>query len=274
MKIIFIILRMLLVLMISSVVWANPIELRSDSELMNTIRHYSAAILFVGNGAKSQYADINSTLSKVDAVVSNLNSLYGEGRWIAVFGGDAYVADKPDIAHIVRYLKEVQGVPVLAVQSDVVVGWGGVDKYIDYVRYIPTVRVPVLDLHGKPVFENDEVKTNILWGGFIDGKPAGPTGTYLGDAFINEVNPVIKMVVAIGGGPITLEEIQYAYEHGVDIEYVRSEARYPEVNGLYGPVDSWVGSIDSVVKHLGAFLDFDVRVYDPTHFFSIKKNLY
>ena len=211
-------------------------RLATHEELLEVSGQFSALVLFLGHGNKGQIADINSTFAKVDGVVERLHSRYGQDRWAAVFGGDPYDSDRPDIAHILKYLKEVHSVTIFAIQSDIVIDWGGVDGYIDYVRYIPTVKVPIANGNG-------ENKTTVHWGGFIDGAPAGPTGIYLGRDFIERPNPILKEVVVVGGGPIALDEVKFAYQNGVHIEYIRTPTRFPKVNGPFGSVDKWFQSL-------------------------------
>jgi uncharacterized protein with ATP-grasp and redox domains len=211
----------------------------SDEEMYKELDRYNGAILFLGHGSKSQFKDTKSVLTEVDRVVADLNAEYGEGKWVAVFGGDNYKKENPDIAHVMKYLNDKHHVPVLAIQSDVVTGRGGVDKYIDYVRYIPTMK----DENGKTI-----------WGGIREGKPVGPTAVYLGDGFVKGESPRLKKVVSIGGGPITLDETRLAYEKGVPVTYVRAETRFPGGNGVYGALEGWleglVGNLEgkSVIK--------------------------
>jgi hypothetical protein len=218
---------------------ASPIELNSDQELMAKISEYRAVILFLGYGSKSQYKDIQQVLNELDESIMQIDKSYGRGKWIAVFGGDGFKVDKPDIAHVMKHLKYRHGVPLLAIQSDIVKQWGGVDAHIDFVRYVPTVEVPVLGPDGTQIIESGKPKANIFWGGFIDDQPRGPTGTYLGPAFLGGPNSPLKQLVVVGGGPISLSEAKYAYEQGVEVIYHRAEAKYPEINGQFGSVDAW-----------------------------------
>ena len=173
-------------------------------------------------------------------MVAQFDAKYGNGKWVAVFGGDNFNAEKPDIAYAMKYLSEKHSVPVFAIQSDVVIPWGGVDAYVNYVHYVPTVHVPALDVLGNPELdEAGKAKTKIHWGGFIDGKPAGPTGVYLGYQFVGGPKPVLKEVVAIGSGPIGAAEVKYASSLGVPVTYLRTEARFPDVNGPFGSLDQW-----------------------------------
>jgi len=215
------------------------VELTSTNDLMATARNYKAGILFLGHGSKAQFNDITATLKEIDRTVTELDKQYGKGQWFAVFGGDGFNADKPDIAHVMKHLKDAHQIPIMAIQSDVVAGWGGVDKYIDYVHYVPTHQIPQIDASGAPIMEDGKQKTKIHWGGLVDGVPKGPTATYLGSEFLSGTNPIVNGIVVAGGGPITLDEVRYGHELGVPIHYVRAEAKFPEVNGRYGSVDEW-----------------------------------
>lgn len=223
----------------------QTLKLTTHQELLNTTRNFSATLLFVGHGSKSQFADVPALLAEVDKVVTQLNARYSRGNWLAVFGGDPYNPEKPDIGVVMKHLKD-SDVPVMAIQSDVVIEWGGVDKYIDFVHWVPTATVPETGVDGKPVVVDGQVKVKIVWGGFVDGKPVGPTATYLGADFISGPNPILSGVIAFGGGPIALEELKYASARGVPIKYVRVQTRYPEVNGRYGSVDEWARNRQSL----------------------------
>lgn len=203
--------------------FVNDNEKQEYAEMYKELSRYSGTVLFLGHGSKSQFQNLDEAFKSVDEVVSENNAKYGVGRWVAVFGGDSYNADKPDIAHIIKYLKSKHGVPILAVQSDVVqINYGGVDKYIDYVQYVPTQK----DINGKTV-----------WGGFVDGRPAGPTAVYL-KQFIDK--GILKAVVTMGGGQISLQETNYAYENGIPITYVWAQAKDAAPNGEYGSLKDWV----------------------------------
>ena len=226
-----------------SVAIANPtVVLETESQLIEVMKGYSAAILFFGHGSKSQFANTEDVLSKVDRVTQELNSIYGKGRWVAVFGGDSYNPEKPDIGAVMKHLKESSKAPILAIQSDVVIQWGGVDKHIDYVHYVPTTQIPELGLDDKQIISEGKPKMKIVWGGFVNGKPAGPTAVYLGAKLVSGADPLIKGVISIGGGPIALEEVKYASKKGIPVKYIKAEARFPEVNGKYGPIDEWLNS--------------------------------
>lgn len=218
---------------------AKPQELATEADVLKVLEG-KAAVLFLGHGAKGQYADLYDVRSSVDVIVQRLDRTYGSGGWVAVFGGDNYNPEKPDVAYVLKYLKEKHGTKLFAVQSDIVVPWGGVDSHVDYVHYVPTDQAPVLDAAGNAVIENGKAKMTTFWGGFAGGEAKGPTKFYLGRAFTEGAHPVLKEVVAIGSGPIGKQEALYARARGIPLTVARAETKHPEVNGKYGPLDDWV----------------------------------
>jgi hypothetical protein len=202
---------------------AGPVELQSHADVMALTKRFNAVVLVLGHGSKGQIGDLPATLRTMDPVIASLDEQYGKGKWLAVFGGDPLKADSADIAQVMRYLQHDKGVPLLAIQSDKVKEWGGVDKHLDYVHYVPT----------------DMVDGKIAWGGLVGGKPVGPTAEYLGADFTSGSNAPLKQVIAVGGGPITRDELQLAAKSGVGVAYVRTRAKNVDANGPYGAVDAW-----------------------------------
>ena len=92
-----------------------------------------------------------------------------------------------------------------------------VDKYIDFVHWVPTTKIPEVGADGKPEIVDGQVKMKVVWGGICRWKTRWPNGYLSGDNFISGPNPVLKGVIAVGGGPIALEEVKYANEHGVPL---------------------------------------------------------
>ena len=213
---------------------AGAQELGSWSDALKTVDSYEAAVLIVGFGSKGQYKDPEATQLKLDRVADNLDAEFGKGRWLAVFGGDPYKPESPDVAAMVKHLQDQRSVPLLAFQSDKVKEWGGVDAHLDYVHYVPTTTVPSTEADGS-------VTSKIVWGGFMDGKPAGPTAAYLSEDFVGGKNPRLKRMVAIGGGDIAAQEAQYAQEKAIPVHYIRAQARFEVPGGKYGSVDGVLG---------------------------------
>ena len=194
------------------------------SEALKTIDSHKGSFLVLGFGSKRQYKDPEHVQRALDDLVANLDAQYGKSRWLALFGGDPYKPEAPDVAAMVKYLQDEHGVPVMAIQSDKVKEWGGVDRHLDYVHYVPTT------------YKDSQ----IVWGGFVDGKPAGPTAAYLGEDMIGGKNPRLKGVIALGGGEIAGQEALYARGHGVPLHYIRAEARLEGAGGKYGAIDAMI----------------------------------
>ncbi len=227
------------VMQFSSLCFAQQ-ELPSKGEFNKSLTEFAGRVYFVGHGSKSQIADVGLAFQHVDSIVADMNQRYGRGNWVALDGGDPDNPPKPDMGHVMKYIYERHGVPVVSAQSDVVKSWGGVDKYKRAVLYVPTTYKEQRDSSGNLVLENGSPKRQIVWGGFIGNKPVGPTAVFLGPGHVTT-----EMVV-IGGGPIASEEYQYALSIGMKTTYVKTEARFPEANGKYGTVDKiWGGAEDA-----------------------------
>jgi len=223
----------------ANVNWRDPnrvapaqIELKTKEELQATIKRFTGRVVFVGHGSKSQYGDIFKVTSSVDRMVEKYNKKYGVGQWIAMFGGDSYNEGKPDIAFAMKYLKLKYSIPLFAAQSDVVKEWGGVDKHIDFISWVPTTTVPQVDSAGKPIVDdNGKIKTQIVWGGFRNGQAVGPTSVLLATGN----DQIATDIVALGGGPVAAEEFHFAQmSMNLPYEYIPLETKFPEVNGIFG----------------------------------------
>jgi len=206
-------------------------ELGTWQDTLREVDRFKGSVLILGFGSKGQYREPEAAKQALDVLADGFDAEFGKGRWLAVFGGDPYKAEAPDVAHMLRHLQETRAVTVLALQSDKVKEWGGVDKELDLVHYVPTTTVPSTGPDGS-------VTQKICWGGFLDGKPVGPTAAYLGEDFIGGKNPRLKGVVAIGGGEIAGQEALYARQNGVPLHYIKAEARFEVPGGKYGAIDS------------------------------------
>lgn len=89
-------------------------------------------VLIVGHGFKNQYKK-----DKLEELKSYLNGEYNN-NWIAIYGGDNYNEDKPDISYVINILNR-ENVKIAAVQSKYCEkNKLYVDKYIDFVYYVET----------------------------------------------------------------------------------------------------------------------------------------
>jgi hypothetical protein len=167
---------------------------------------YLKVILIVGHGSKNQYK--KDKLEELKSYLKNdIKYLNGEysNNWIAIYGGDNYNKDKPDIGYVINILNK-ENVKIAAVQSKYCEeNKLYVDKYIDFVYYVETD------------YDNNK---KVIWGGFYNGNAAGPTKIYLKE-FI-ELG-ILKKVYVIGGGKISKDEVQYALNNNIDIIYRRFE---------------------------------------------------
>ena len=184
----------------------------------------------VGYGSKCQLQDVEQAKAGADRVLAHLNEQFGAGKWMAVFGGDSYNEEKPDIAVICKHIQD-QGVPLLAIQcSKVDEEWGGVDwpTDLDAVHYYPT------DL-------SDEQA--VLWGGRTsDGKLVGGTRIYLGEMVDAGLT---KAMCAFGGGKIAAEEAAVAADKGLPVIYCPLPCKFPDSGAQtpFGPLHDQIRSV-------------------------------
>ncbi|KAJ1485151.1 hypothetical protein T484DRAFT_1946212 [Baffinella frigidus] len=149
-----------------------------------------APVLFLGNGPRTQYADVDAVMTSLQAPLEKLSAELGE--WVAVFGGDSYVESAPDLGAVMKRVQQLHGVPLLAV-----VGWEDVDAHVDLAyRYSSQTC-------GKTGRE--------LYGGFDDeGQPVAGTSVYL-----SEWLPQLQAVVAVEPRG-TVGRAELAYARGVE----------------------------------------------------------
>jgi len=131
-----------------------------------------APVLFLGNGPRTQYADVDAVMSSLQAPLHTLSEELGE--WVAVFGGDSYVESAPDLGAVMKQVQTIHGVPLIAV-----VGWDDVDAHVDYAyRY----SAQTCGKTGRK-----------LYGGLNDaGQPVAGTAVYLAEWL-----PQLRAVVAV-----------------------------------------------------------------------------
>merc|ERR1712227_600629 len=86
-----------------------------------------AAYLFIGNGQKYQYQDMKEVERKLSIFLDTITNKHGNGSWLAVYGGDSYIPDKPDLGTVMAFVKNKYNVPILSIQ-----GWPEIDNFVDY----------------------------------------------------------------------------------------------------------------------------------------------
>ena len=149
-----------------------------------------APVLFLGNGPRTQYADVDAVMSSLQAPLQKLNEELGE--WVAVFGGDSYVEASPDLGAVMKQVQKIHGVPLVAV-----VGWDDVDAHVDFsYRYSS---------------QTCRKTGRELYGGFNDvGQPVAGTAVYLAEWL-----PQLRAVVAVEPRG-TVGRAELAYARGVE----------------------------------------------------------
>ena len=152
--------------------------------------------LFIGNGAKLQYANMEQVKSSLAPVLTNITNTHGGShRWMAVYGGDTYDPARPCLGCCMHHVKSEFSPYILSVQA-----WPEVDQFVDFV------------------LKYDEVKdTNgdVVYGGVLDNKTLlGGTSIYLGEEFRSVLTGVVNISAR---GRIGTVELDYARHVGLKV---------------------------------------------------------
>ena len=166
----------------------------NDVTKMMSKKNIEAAYLFIGNGPKLQYKNMTEVAQKLSFHLDEIQSLHGPGNWLAVYGGDTFVEESPDLGAVMVFVKNTYQVPLLSVQ-----GWSEVDDFVDYVM--------ICD-------EEKDSNGRIVYGGVSDGKLYGGTKIYLGSDFRNILGGVINVDAR---GQIGKAEVTYARDIGLKV---------------------------------------------------------
>jgi len=173
-----------------------PSAVRSFPELCEIIARTGivATYLFVGNGAKLQYKDMDAVRQCLGEFGETLETKHGHGRWLGVYGGDTFIEKSPDLGAAMHFLKSRFSLPLLAVQ-----GWDEVDDFVDYLWRYP---------------EEKDGNGRTLYGGVRDGNIVGGTKVYLGPDF----KSILTGMVSIDAqGRVGVQEVEYARRQGVPL---------------------------------------------------------
>ena len=166
----------------------------NDVSKMMSKKGLAAAYLFIGNGPKLQYKDMTEVTQNLTLHLDKIQSAHGPGNWLAVYGGDTFVEESPDLGAVMAFVKKTYQVPLLSVQ-----GWSEVDDFVDYVL---------------PYDEEKDPNGRIVYGGVSDGKLYGGTKIYLGAEFCKILGGVINVDAR---GRIGRAEVTYARDIGLDV---------------------------------------------------------
>ena len=166
----------------------------NDVTKMMSKRSIEAAYLFIGNGPKLQYRYMTEVAQKLSFHLDEIQSLHGSGNWLAIYGGDTFVEESPDLGAVMAFVKNTYQVPLLSVQ-----GWSEVDDFVDYVL---------------PYNEEKDSTGRIVYGGVSDGKLYGGTKIYLGSEFCTILEGVVNVDAR---GRVGRAEIAYARDIGLKV---------------------------------------------------------
>ena len=64
-----------------------------------------------------QYKDINQVKDGLKPLLAQIEWQHGPGGWLAVYGGDTWVEEKPDLGICIHWINEAHKPTVLVVQG-------------------------------------------------------------------------------------------------------------------------------------------------------------
>ena len=177
---------------------ATMSSVKNFSELSGILSklEISGVYLFIGNGAKLQYGNMEQVRSSLKPVLTNISNLHGGNRgWMAVYGGDTYDPANPDLGSCMQYVKSQFSPYLLSVQ-----GWPEVDNFVDFVLQYE---------------EKRDQKGQIVYGGVLeDNTLLGGTSVYLGEDFRSILSGVVNISAR---GRIGTRELDYARHVGLNV---------------------------------------------------------
>lgn len=158
--------------------------------------------LFIGNGARLQYKELSKVCETLYPIVKTFKK-----PWLAAFGGDSCIEDRPDLGAVMKRLKEKFNMPLLAVQC-----WNEYDSHVDIIYLYPKVSY--------------EESSSLTWGGVTkEGKVVGGTAVYLSDEWIK--NDAFNLtVINVGSkGKVGTQEIAFAKSKNLTMIEIEAEPR-------------------------------------------------
>jgi len=249
-------------------------EFTAESKLFEVVQDFAGILVISGYGARALYKDIEGLKapdSQLHEFARKMDAEYGEGSWLVVYGGDPFQPDKPDVAHIAKFFQDEYKCLLMAIQCTELLQYGGVDNFVEYVYYYETDYFS--DPHpGKNPGEeavSDKPKKTVLWGGFHPDNQ-GRSPEVMGQTKVDLGTRMLRLIrqnaagqaqkggmLAVGGGPIGAEELQWSYENGVPIHLINAEAENPQ-SSMFTP--QYVCGTMSATKKYGPALDYYMSI--------------
>jgi len=174
---------------------------KNFSEISSIISNLkiAAVYLFIGNGKKLQYANMEQVKVSLRPVLTNLDNLHGPQKWMAVYGGDDYDPQNPDLGACMQFIKKEFKPTVISVQS-----WDSVDDFVDYVYFYEEQ----FDETGRHVYGGASTSCD------NQVKLVGGSSIYLSQDFLSVLSGVVNISAK---GRIGTQEIEYAKSVGLNV---------------------------------------------------------
>ena len=233
-------------------------------------KHGGNAVLIDGHGKSNQFFRMDRATMKLTLkpVIDYINGLYGEGKWLAIYGGDPddFKEDDPyseksiaDTGFLMRVLADEFKVRIVATQCDIYADYffaeeGGLSPCYSHLKngaallFKTTIRL------------NEAQMKEPEYGGFdAEGNLVGASRLWFSAA----IRKFVRFELAVGGGPIAqnnLEQCLFGNPHAPDPESLDAEGNpLPRIPVLYVPYrvrncgagresGSWFGQINDWVQ--------------------------
>eukprot|EP00039_Didymoeca_costata_P011652 m.164713 g.164713 ORF g.164713 m.164713 type:complete len:756 (-) comp15243_c0_seq2:54-2321(-) len=167
---------------------------------------YDAIYNFTGHGSSNQIGDFEKMKSSIDTMVKRINE--GVSRnWLAVYGGDPYKKDEPDIGAVMQYLASRHHIHVLAVQRHEYK-----NNMFSDMGVCDTTSQQYKHLRAALLYET----TSKGWGGYegteaIHEYTKNPKLIGATKVIYDLLDDKISGHISFGGGMIALQEMQVAF---------------------------------------------------------------
>ena len=168
------------------------------NQLVNKLKNKDIYLL-VGNGTKNQFRYLSELKTVLTKILSNIPK-----NAIFLYFGDTPNKSKPDVGYAFRLIS--------AMRKDI-------DFYMIQIKEAQSWGFPKFV---KDVYWHNDYTKKCKWGGIDNGKPCSNTKKWVS---LHRYTKIKKGFV-LGGGSVTLDEIELFKKLNIEYEYYPMERRY------------------------------------------------
>uniref|UniRef100_A0A7M5TVR3 Uncharacterized protein n=1 Tax=Clytia hemisphaerica TaxID=252671 RepID=A0A7M5TVR3_9CNID len=192
----------------------NFIKTFNDFHQLLKLHHIQKVCLFIGNGPKLQYKDLDAVKLKTSHAIETIVGLKPSEivkrteseyqKCLVLYGGDTFIEDKPDLGAVIHYVKKKYNPILVSVQC-----WKEFDEHVDYVWTYP---------------EQISDQGRVIYGGFDEkGKPVGGTSVYLSE----EIQKMLTAVFNVDArGRVGSKERDFSVKQKLNVVNIEALPKY------------------------------------------------